>query len=137
MNVAVNINDIPRGTGLRAPDNPPFTPPQRLQGFLAPGTVIAAGDTNGIVVPILGVGRFRVIALLSAAGTLQVKFRLADHVTDQATNQPATVPLVAATENVLDVTNNQGYAYAEITVVNGGAPSTVSYVDVVRSIPGN
>jgi len=136
--MAVNINDLDKSpSGARAPDNPPYRPPFRLKGFLAPGVVIPANDTNGVVVNILGSGRIRLVVLVSAAGTLTAKFRLADHLTNQALNQPATVALVAATENILDIVNNQGYGYLEVTIVNGAGASTVSYVDVFMTKEGN
>lgn len=133
--MAIFINDIDKSpSGVRAPDNPPYRPPQRLGGFLAPGIVIAANDTNGVLVNVLASGRIRVCALVSAGGTLRLRWRLADHVTSQpivASNpaDPGTA-LVGGTQLVVDVANNPGHGYLEVAVVNGGAPSTVSYVDV-------
>lgn len=122
----------------RAPESPiHWRPPQRLAGVLAPGTAIANGDTNLVLVNVLGSGRIRVVALVTGAGgTLAGKWRLADHITNQATNQPATVALVAATENVLDIPNNPGYAYLEVSILAAGA-LTVSYVDVIQTAEGN
>ena len=136
--MSINITDLPPGpTGVRVGDNVSWRPPQRLSGNLAPGKVAVAGDTNGVVVNVLGAGRIRIIAKYSVAGTLQAKWRLADHITDQATNQPNTVALVANTENVLDITNNPGYAYLEVSILDGGTGGTVAYVDVVMNTPGN
>lgn len=140
--MAVNLNDLDKSpSGRRAPDNPPYRPPQRLGGFLAPTTIIAANDTNGVVVNVLGSGRIRVVALVSAGGTLRLRWRLADHLTSLATpaSNPADpgTPLVAATELVVDVPINPGHAYLEVAVVNGAAPSTVTYVDVFQTTVGN
>jgi hypothetical protein len=141
--VAINLTDVGDKSVLqaRAPDNVSWRPPQRLQGFLAPGVIIAANDTNGVVVNVMGAGRIRVIAKVSAAGTLRLRWRLADHLTDLATaaSNPADpgTALVAATELVIDIPNNPGHAYLEVAVVNGAGASTVSYVDVVMNTPGN
>jgi hypothetical protein len=113
----------------------PWRPPQRLLGFLAPGTVIPANDTNGVLVAVAGSGRIRVIVLTSAAGTLRLRWRLADHktnVTVVAAN-PTDTAILAATELVVDVLINPGHAYLEVAIVNGGAPSTVSYCDTFQT----
>jgi hypothetical protein len=134
--MAVNITDLPPGQIRNAPAMP-WRPPQRLLGFLAPGVVIPANDTNGVVVACAGSGRIRVVAKVSAGGTLRLRWRIADHltsVTPTASNpaDPGTA-LVAATELVIDVAANPGHAYLEVAVVNGGAPSTVSYVDIFQT----
>lgn len=136
--MAINLNDIDKSpSGARHPDNPPYRPPQRLKGFLAPGAAIANGDTAGCLVNVLGSGRIRIVALVTgAAATLAAKWRLADHVTNQATNQPATVALVAGTENILDILINPGYGYLEVTILSAGAV-VVSYVDVFMTKEGN
>jgi hypothetical protein len=78
-----------------------------------------------------------VTALVSAAGTLRLRWRLADHRTTFAT--PASNPfdpgtaLVGGTELTLDIAANPGAAYLEVAVVNGGAPSTVTYVDCFQT----
>lgn len=123
--------------GVRAPPAVPWRPPQRLTGALAVGSIIPAGDTNGVVVNVQGSGRLRVAAKVSAGGTLRLRWRLADQATSLAT--PASNPadpgtaLVANTELVLDVASNPGHGYLEVAVVNGGAPSTVAYVDVFQT----
>jgi len=38
--------------------------------------------------------------------------------------------IVAATELVVDIANNPGFGELEVAIVNGAAPSTISYVDV-------
>jgi hypothetical protein len=90
-----------------------------------------------VVVACAGSGRIRVAAKVSAAGTLRLRWRLADHVTVLATaaSNPADpgTALVANTELVLDVATNPGHGYLEIAVVNGGAPSTVAYLDVFQT----
>ena len=101
--------------------------------------MIANGDTAGVVVPVLGSGRIRIVALITGAGgTLAAKWRLADHKTNQTVVQPATVPLVAATEAKLDIgvtpDFNYGYAYLEVSILSAGAV-VVSYVDVFQ-MPG-
>lgn len=137
--MAVNITEIP-GTP-RAPGIQSWRPPLRLNGNLAPGLIIPANDTNGVVVPVSGSGRIRVLAKVSAGGTLRLRWRLADHTTSVAT--PASNPadpgtaLVANTELVIDVPNNPGAAYLEVAVVNGAAPSTVAYVDVMQTPVAN
>jgi hypothetical protein len=135
--VATNKNDFAPG-GARAPDAPVhWRPPQRLGGFLAPGLAIANTDDNFVVVNVLGSGRIRIVALVTgAAATLRARWRLADHLTVQASNQPADVPLVAGTENVLDIPNNPGYAYLEVHLISAGAV-VVSYVDVFQTSEGN
>ncbi|HKC40361.1 MAG TPA: hypothetical protein VKC15_12530 [Gemmatimonadales bacterium] len=137
--MATNKNDFPAGAAARAPDAPVhWRPPQRMQGVLAPTTVIANADDNFGVVNILGSGRIRVVALVTVSpATLRVRFRLADHLTAQATNQPADIALVAGTENVLDIVNNPGYAYMEVHIISGGAGCAVSYVDVFQTAEGN
>jgi len=115
----------------------PWRPPQRLLGPLAPGFVIPANDTNGVVVACAGSGRIRVVAKVSAAGTLRLRWLLADHVT--TVTPPASNPadpgtaLVAATELVIDVAANPGHAYLEVAIVNGAGASTVSYIDVFQT----
>ncbi|HYL22487.1 MAG TPA: hypothetical protein VEU74_12050 [Gemmatimonadales bacterium] len=141
--MAVNITDWAPGQTPRAPDNPvAWHPPQRLNKLLGAGAgggtgIIAANDTNGEVIPVLGSGRIRVVAKVSAAGTLRLRWRLADHVTDLATaaSNPADpgTALVANTELVIDVPNNPGHAFLEIAIVNGAAPSTIAYVDVFQT----
>lgn len=136
--MVVNIKDWDSRVNARAGDSEVhWHPPQRLLSFLTPGLVINANDTAGVVVKIAGSGRIRIVALVSAAGTLTAKYRLADHVTNQALNQPATVALVAATENILDIANNPGYFYLEVSIVNGAGASTVSYVDIFMTTEGN
>ena len=132
--MATNITDLPAGTPRNAPSMP-WRPPQRLLGFLAPATVIPANDTNGVVVACAGSGRIRVIVLASAGGTLRLRWRLADHKTDvtPVAANPADTAIVAATELVVDVVANPGHAYLEVAIVNGGAPSTVSYVDTFQT----
>lgn len=136
--MATNIRDWATAADARAPDAPiKFRPPQRLGGFLAPGTAIANTDDNVVVVNVLNSGRIRIVALVTgAAATLRARWRLADHRTAQATNQPADVPLVAGTENILDIINNPGYAYLEVHIISGGAV-VVSYVDVFQTNEGN
>jgi len=134
--MATNITALPAGTPRNAPTMP-WRPPQRLLGFLAPGTIIPANDTNGVVVACAGSGRIRIAAKVSAGGTLRARWLLADHVTTVtvvAANpfDPGTA-LVANTELVLDIASNPGHAYLEIAVVNAGAPSTVAYVDVFQT----
>jgi hypothetical protein len=114
-----------------------WRPPQRLRKTLGPAAAIGVGIQGGEVVNVLGSGRIRIVAKYSAAGTLAAKWRLADHLTNQATNQPATVALVANTENVLDIPNNPGYAYLEVSITDGGAGGTVSYVDVFQTTEQN
>lgn len=134
--MAINITDLPPGQ-VRNPPAMPWRPPQRLLGFLAPNTVIPANDTNGVVVACAGSGRIRVIALVSAGGTLRLRWRRADHVTSVATvaSNPADpgTALVGGTELVVDVAANPGHGYLEVAVVNGAAPSTVSFVDVFQT----
>ncbi len=144
--MAVNINDFAPGQA-RAPDAPiHWRPPQRLQKNLGAGAgggtgIIAANDTNGEVVNVQGSGRIRVVAKVSAAGTLRVRWRLADHLTNVAT--PASNPddpgtaLVANTELVRDYANNPGHAYIEVAIVNGAGASTIAYVDVFQTSEGN
>lgn len=144
--MATNINDFAPGAA-RAPDAPiHWRPPQRLVKNLGSGAgggtgIIAANDTNGEVVNVQGSGRITVIALVSAAGTLRLRWRLADHKTNVAL--PASNPadpgtaLVGGTELRLDIANNPGFAYLEVAIVNGAAPSTISYVDVVQTSEGN
>jgi hypothetical protein len=102
---------------------------------LAPGTVIPANDTNGVLVAVAGSGRIRIAVLASAGGTLRMRWRLADHKTNvtQVTANPADTAIVAATELVFDIPVNFGHAYLEVAIVNGGAPSTVSYCDVFQT----
>ena len=133
--MATNITDYESTGVARSGDAPvKYRPPQRLQGKLAPQTVIAANDVNGIVVNVLGTGRIRIAAKVSAAGTLRVRWRLADHLTNVAT--PASNPddpgtaLVGGTELVRDYPNNPGMGEMEVAVVNGAGASTVSYIDV-------
>lgn len=137
--MAVNISEIP-GTP-RAPGVQSWRPPLRLNGALAPGFIIPAGDTNGVVISVAGSGRIRVIAKVSAGGTLRLRWRLADHSTSVATaaSNPADpgTPLVANTELVIDIASNPGAAYLEVAVVNGGAPSTVAYIDVMQTPVAN
>lgn len=127
--------------GVRAPPAVPWRPPQRLTGALAPNTIIPANDTNGVVVNVQGSGRLRVVAKVSAGGTLRLRWRLADQatsVTPPASNpaDPGTA-LVGGTELVIDVATNPGHGYLEVAVVNGAAPSTVSYVDVFQTAVPN
>lgn len=131
------IDDFKPGQA-RAPDSPlHWRPPQRLQGSLAPTTAIGNGLANGVVVNVLGSGRVRIVALVTgAAATLRARWRLADHLTNQLTNQPADVALVAGTENILDIPNNPGYAYLEVSILSAGAV-VVSYVDVFQTAEGN
>lgn len=132
------IDDYTTAAFARSGDAPVgYRPPMRLNKSLAPGSVLGVGVQNGQVVNILGSGRIRIMAKYSAAGTLAAKFRLADHLTNQATNQPATVALVANTENVLDIANNPGYGELEISITDGGAGGTVAYVDVFMTAVGN
>jgi hypothetical protein len=139
--VAVNINDL--ANPARMADSPiHWRPPQRLQKNLGPGAgggtgIIAANDTNGEVVNVLGSGRIRIVAKVSAAGTLTAKWRLADNLTNQVTNQPATVALAAGVENILDILINPGYGYLEVSIVNGAGASTISYVDIFQTTEGN
>lgn len=143
--MATNTNELQQP--VRMPDSPiGWMPPRRLVNFLGAkaggGTgIIAANDTNIEVIPVLGAGRIRVVAKVSAAGTLRLRWRLADGLTSLATaaSNPADpgTALVAGTELVLDVAANPGFAYLEIAIVNGAAPSTISYVDVFCSQPGN
>ena len=117
-----------------------FAPPQRLQGNLAPNTVMAAGDTYGCLVTIHGSGRVRVHAKITGgAGTLYLKYRLADHTTNTtvALATPATVALATGVENVLDIPNNPGYAYAEVGIIDGGGGATINFVDVIRTTESN
>lgn len=139
--MATNSTDFAPGQA-RAPDSPiHWRPPQRLTGVLAVGVIIAANDTNLYVVNVQGSGRIRVVAKVSAGGTLRLRWRLADHVTSLAT--PASNPadpgtaLVGGTELVIDIANNPGHAYLEVAVVNGAGASTISYIDVFQTAEGN
>jgi hypothetical protein len=139
--VAIDITDFPPG-GARAPDAPVhWRPPQRLAKRLAAGGIIPANDTWGEVVNVLGSGRIRVVAKVSAIGTLRLRWRLADHVTSLATaaSNPADpgTPLVANTELVVDILANPGMGYLEVAIVNGAGVSTVGYVDVFQTAEGN
>jgi hypothetical protein len=133
--MAVTITEPPGSP--RAPDVLKWRPPQRLRVALAPGTVIPANDTNGVVVNVAGSGRIRVIVLTSAAGTLRLRWRLADQKTNATSvgaNPPDTA-IVGGTELSVDIapTSNFGHAYLEVAIVNGGPPSTVTYLDVLQA----
>jgi hypothetical protein len=136
--VAFNIDAS--GVSPRLGDTPiNWRPPIRCKQKLAAGTVIAIGDQNAEVINVLAAGRIRIIAKYGAAGTLAAKWRLADNATNVAVAGalPATVALVANTENFLDIPNNPGHAFLEVSILDGGAGGTVTYVDVFMTPQGN
>jgi hypothetical protein len=108
--------------------------PRQLVEDLAPGTVIANGVSNKVLVAVLGVRRVRIRARVSvAAGTLKARYvRPTDHVTEYTSGQPADVPMVAGTEVVMDIATVAGEAYLSVQITSGGAGMTVDYVDVAQ-----
>lgn len=108
--------------------------PRRLLEDLAPGTVIANGVTNKVLVAVLGVRRVRIRARVSvAAGTLKARYLSpADHQTEYAVGNPGDVALVAGTENVMDIITVAGEAYLSVQITSGGAGMVVDFVDVAQ-----
>jgi hypothetical protein len=108
--------------------------PMRLAEDLAPGTVIANGVTNKVLVAVLGVRLVRIRARVSvAAGTLKARYvRPVDHATEYTTGNPADVPMVAGTEVVMNIATVAGEAYLSVQITSGGAGMVVDYVDVAQ-----
>ncbi len=107
--------------------------PFRLGEDLAPGTVIANGVTNKVLVAILGSRVVRIRARVSVAGgTLKARFvNPVDHQTEYTTGNPADVALVAGVENVMNVTV-AGEHYLSVQITSGGAGMVVDYADVLQ-----
>lgn len=108
--------------------------PFRLLEDLAPGTVIANGVTNKVLVAILGSRVVRIRARVSAqAGTLKARYvHPTDHQTEYAVGNPADVALVAGTENVMDIITVAGEAYLSVQITSGANGMTVDFVDVFQ-----
>lgn len=103
--------------------------PFRMGGTLAPTTVIGAGNTNSEEISCLSKASLRLRVKVSAAATLKAFALLTDGSTSSASGNPADVPLVANTEVVMEIPLKGEGAY-RISILAGGAPSTVTYVDV-------
>src|SRR4051812_46744956 len=102
--------------------------PFRLGGTLAPATVILAAATNSEEVSCAGKTSLRLRVKVSAAATLKAFALLTDGSTSSASANPADVPLVANTEVVMEIPLKGEIAY-RISILAGGANSTVTYVD--------
>lgn len=111
-----------------------YRPHHRLKGALEAGTVIAAGTTAYVTMPIAGAEKVRVRAKVDAAADLLLRIMKAPPNADEEydANQPTDVALTADTEDEIEKTDLAGEAYARIGITAGGADVTVAYVEVCQ-----
>lgn len=107
-------------------------PHRTLSSDLRPGATVAAGTTVTARMPCAGATVIRIRAKLSGvATTLKAAFLQPDGKTPYATNNPADVPLVAGTENKMDITV-RGEGMLQISIVGDASDdATINFVDVM------
>lgn len=112
----------------------------QLEGTLGTGVALSEGGTLSQLVPIAGMLRMRVRALVTGgAATLRARFvypdtnGLFDEANLHTTGSPADVVLVADTEGLMEIAELFGEAFLLISLIDagGGAPvATISRVVV-------
>lgn len=112
----------------------------QLQGALAAATAMSEGGTLSEMIPIAGMLRMRVRALVSGgAATLRAAFVFPDadgffaEANLHTTGNPADVVLVAGTEGLMEISELYGEAFLLISLIDagGGAPvATITRVVV-------
>lgn len=107
--------------------------PLRLTDELAVDTSILTTVVAEEVVRIHGASSLRVRFKATKAGVLYVAILQHDQTTEQVDPPPRSVPVLDATEVMIEFDNIVGESYALIKFTVGGATSVITYCDLYRS----
>ena len=107
--------------------------PRRLTGALAPAVSLLTGVAAQESPRVNGASAIRVRFKATKAGTLYVALLKHDQTTEEVDPAPRTIPVLDATEVVVEFDDIVGESYVLIKFTAGAATSVITYCDLYRA----